>query len=79
MLTPASDKGSKRKQPCHNSDKIHSQSHERILRSTKLLGAQIVEHDGVVTRSSPRLNFKVINFYASAFFIMQIAIKYYAY
>lgn len=73
---PASDEGSKRKKPCHNSDNIHSEceSHERILRSTKLLGAQIVEHDGVVTRRSSRLNFKVINSFASlAFFIMQIS------
>nr|GEV17567.1 hypothetical protein [Tanacetum cinerariifolium] len=57
MMTPASGKGSKRKKPCHNSDNSHSQSHGRILRSTKLFGAQIVEHE-VVTRRSSRLNFK---------------------
>ncbi|GJZ89843.1 hypothetical protein Tco_0661770 [Tanacetum coccineum] len=62
MTTPASDKGSKRKKPCHKSDNIHSQSHERILRGTKLFGAQIVEHDGVVTRRSSRLNSKAVKF-----------------
>lgn len=60
LVISASDDGPKRKKLDHNSNHINGQSHERILRSTKMFGAQIIEHDGLVIRRSSRLFSKVL-------------------
>ncbi|XP_076934847.1 uncharacterized protein LOC143601281 isoform X1 [Bidens hawaiensis] len=57
----ASDDGAKRKKRYHNSDPVHGQSHERILRSTPVFGGKIIERDGVKIRCSSRLQSKVLS------------------
>ncbi|KAL8263638.1 hypothetical protein R6Q59_021768 [Mikania micrantha] len=54
----ASDDGPKRKKRCYNSDHIHGQSHERVLRSTQIFGGKIIERDGAVVWRSSRLHSK---------------------
>lgn len=60
IVMSASDDGPKRRKHNDKSDFIHGQSHERILRSTKLLGGQIFEQGGLVVRRSSRLLSKVL-------------------
>ncbi|KAK1430466.1 hypothetical protein QVD17_13209 [Tagetes erecta] len=58
VVISASDDGSKRKKRDYKSDLIHGQPHERILRSTEVLGGKILERDGVVIWRSSRLHSK---------------------
>lgn len=58
-MLSASDDGHKRKKRYYKSDHIHGQSHERVLRSTEILGGKILERDGVVIWRSSRLHSKV--------------------
>ena len=60
IVISASDDGRKRRKHNDKSDYIHGQSHERVLRSTKLFGGQIVEKGGLIVRRSSRLFSKVL-------------------
>ncbi|XP_024996588.1 uncharacterized protein LOC112529507 isoform X1 [Cynara cardunculus var. scolymus] len=62
IVISASDGGRKRRKHNDKSDYIHGQSHQRILRSTKLLGGQILEQGGLVIRRSSRLLSKAVPF-----------------
>lgn len=52
------ENGHKRKKRYDKNGQIHGQSHERILRSTKFFGGQILESGGLIIRRSSRLHSK---------------------